>query len=31
MMAPLVPHEMLTPELGLVVALVTGILFGFFL
>ncbi|MBI2902505.1 MAG: sulfurtransferase, partial [Candidatus Methylomirabilis oxyfera] len=30
-MAPLVPYEVLAPELGLVVALVTGILFGFFL
>lgn len=31
MSAPLVPHEVLGPGLGLVVALVSGILFGFFL
>jgi hypothetical protein len=31
MKAPLIPHEMLTPGFGLVVALVTGVLFGFFL
>jgi len=31
MKAPLVPHEMLGPELGLVVAAFSGILFGFFL
>ena len=31
MKAPLIPLETLAPELGLVVALVTGVLFGFFL
>ena len=31
MKGPLVPLEMLAPEFGLAVALVTGILFGFFL
>jgi len=31
MNATLVPHEMLAPELGLVIAAVSGILFGFFL
>ncbi len=31
MNAPLIPHEMLGPEMGLVVAAVSGVLFGFFL
>lgn len=31
MMGPLIPNEILTPEIGLVFALVAGLLFGFFL
>lgn len=31
MNGPLVPNEILTPEIGLVFALIAGLLFGFFL
>lgn len=31
MKGPLVPNEILTPEMGLVFALIAGLLFGFFL